>query len=255
MDRVKIIVADLDGTLLRSTGNVSEYTATVFEKCRNAGILTVIATARPVRGARAFYDVLHCNGAVFQNGAVILENGVLNHIYSIPNHTAVDILKRINKNLPDVLTVADMNDVLFANYDLSTIWDNIRFKITDYSDFPCAPVEKIMIGTHREQDMAEIIKLLPDNLFVNRLSGGFYTITNILATKFNAVKSIARSNQVDIKDIAAFGDGRDDIELLRKAGIGIAMFNADMAVRSAADDITGTNDEDGVARFIANRLL
>ena len=64
---------------------------------------------------------------------------------------------------------------------------------------------------------------------------------------------------VELSQVAALGDGLNDVEMLREAGLGIAMGNAPEAVKSAADWITGTNDEDGVAqavrRLVTNGLI
>ena len=55
--------------------------------------------------------------------------------------------------------------------------------------------------------------------------------------------------------MAGFGDGNNDIQLLKKAGIGVAMANATDQVKAVSDYITGTNDEDGVATFIEKYIL
>jgi Cof subfamily protein (haloacid dehalogenase superfamily) len=78
----------------------------------------------------------------------------------------------------------------------------------------------------------------------------YLEIVPIGVDKAKALVKLANSLGIELSQVAALGDGQNDIEMLREAGLGIAMGNASDAVKSAADWITGTNDEDGVAQAV-----
>ena len=75
------------------------------------------------------------------------------------------------------------------------------------------------------------------------------------ANKGEALRFLCRRLGIDIRDSMAFGDGSNDLSMIQAAGIGVAMGNADPAALAAADYITGTNDNDGVAEAIERFCL
>jgi hydroxymethylpyrimidine pyrophosphatase-like HAD family hydrolase len=75
------------------------------------------------------------------------------------------------------------------------------------------------------------------------------------ATKLNAIKTLTDHWGISLDDVAAFGDDRNDVEMLKECGVGVAVGNAIQEAVNAADAITDTNDNDGVARYIEANLL
>ena len=73
-------------------------------------------------------------------------------------------------------------------------------------------------------------------------------------SKAEAIKKLAQKLDIQVKDIIAFGDEVNDIEMLTLAGLGIAMENADDVVKEAADVIAGNNDQDGVGKELEKIL-
>ena len=94
---------------------------------------------------------------------------------------------------------------------------------------------------------------------VRSRASDYLEIVPIGVNKAKALAKLAITLGVELSQVAALGDGLNDVEMLREAGLGIAMGNAPEAVKSAADWITGTNDEDGVAqavrRLVTNGLI
>lgn len=74
------------------------------------------------------------------------------------------------------------------------------------------------------------------------------------AGKGPALRELAKMLRIDREEIAAFGNAENDIDMIRFAGTGIAVANAAEEVRAAADEVTESNDEDGVARWIMRYL-
>jgi 5-amino-6-(5-phospho-D-ribitylamino)uracil phosphatase len=97
------------------------------------------------------------------------------------------------------------------------------------------------------QTIARLIKPLCGATFSKP---NYLEIIPIGVNKANALAEVARELKIEPLQVAAIGDGLNDVEMLREAGIGIAMGNASAEVKSAADWVTGTNDEDGVAQAV-----
>ena len=82
----------------------------------------------------------------------------------------------------------------------------------------------------------------------------YYDIANIESDKGNAIKEFCKINKIDIKDTIAIGDGLNDIDMFKTAGYSVAMENAHPNLKKVANEITDTNDNDGVANFIEKIL-
>ncbi len=74
---IKMIVTDLDGTLLKDDKSISAHTETVIKQLRNSGIIFVLATARPIRAVKAFLPWISYDAAIFHNGAVVMDHEIL----------------------------------------------------------------------------------------------------------------------------------------------------------------------------------
>jgi hypothetical protein len=105
------------------------------------------------------------------------------------------------------------------------------------------------------EDAVFIEKHLPEELYMYVSVDKLVMVMQKEATKANAVAALANHWGIDKKDIAAFGDDTNDIDLLNYAGVGIAMDNALPEVKSAADMVCKSNDEDGLAEWVEEFIL
>ena len=262
---IKMIVLDLDETLLRTDKTISLYTLEVLKKACEAGIRIVFATARPYRAIKYLMEEVACSTAVYHNGAAALMDGENAESSSIPASDAAYILHTLQAEYPGKKLVAEINDMIYANFDVIAIWGkNQKEKEileassiwTDFSDLPEVNADKIIIEINSEQEYETVQSLLTPDLY-GQLSDGksLCLVMHRDATKLNAVKRIAVKLGIDRTEIAAFGDDYNDIELIKYCGIGVAMGNAVEEVRQAADAVTATNNDDGVARYIEEHIL
>ena len=133
---IKMIVTDLDGTLLRTDKTISEYTVSVFHRCRENGIIIVFATARPIRAVTMLNLYIENDAAIYHNGAVIaIADNTHYHIGIEPEVTKV-LLIQTAKRFSDMKLSAEINDTLYANFDVSTIWTNTTAILSDFADLP-----------------------------------------------------------------------------------------------------------------------
>lgn len=114
---------------------------------------------------------------------------------------------------------------------------------------------KICAEIFDEENAALLKKELPDCDMVRFSDGAWYKITKKGATKESAIKMICDKCGINLSNVIAFGDDHADIEMLKLAGLGVAMGNAIKEVKAAADIVIGSNDEDGIAVYLENEPL
>ena len=252
---IKLIVTDLDNTLLRRDKTISEYTASVFRRCRALGIKIVFATARPVRAVNKWLNIdIQNDACIYHNGAVIYIGSELFSETGIEHITANNLLRAAH-NLEHMRIAIEINDTLYANFDASTIWAGVEYTITDFSVLPESPADKIIFITSDRVEIENIEGLLDKTLYWEISENESLMVMNKDARKLNALKAVADSFGSTLGETVAFGDDYNDIEMLRDCGIGVAVENAIDEVKAVADYICGECDDDGVARWIEGNLL
>lgn len=243
----KMIVTDLDGTLLRSDGTLSDHTLSVLRSCHTSGIKILFATARAFRRVKPFLDFVPCDMSICHSGAAIYADNHRNSELSISTEAAIKILHSLHTTYPNMPLIADCSEKLYANFDVSRVWKNVFAENTDFTKSPNEAVEKIYAGIDSEKTLNELRTYLPENMNIRKLNDNFILITNRAATKENALKIAAKHFGIEMNEILAFGNDSGDIEMLRVSGSGAAVQNAIEDVKKIADLITESNDEDGVA--------
>ena len=134
---------------------------------------------------------------------------------------------------------------------------NVRLK--EYDEIPYLPIQvtlyKILASSANNTLYAEMEHILTEDVYYTAANNTLVQIMSKNATKWNGIKATLEALNVSQTEAVYFGDDNDDIEPIRMCGIGVAVSNAIEAVINAADYITGSNDEDGVAHFIEANLL
>lgn len=252
---IKMVVTDLDRTLLRTDKTISDYTSDVLRSCRKIGIKIVFATARPRRTVVQFLESNPVDALILHNGAAAYIDDNLIHCYGIDSVVKNDILLSIYRDYPETTLSVEIDDALYANFDVSSIWNRIDVIRTDFTDLPDKPADKIIIGVSSQADIERFAKYLPVNLYIEMNDNKLGLIMNKCATKQAAVKKVAWHFGINMSEIVAFGDDYNDIGMLRECGIGVAASNALDEVKAVADQVCGSNDNDGVARWLEENIL
>jgi Cof subfamily protein (haloacid dehalogenase superfamily) len=252
----KMIVFDLDNTLLKNDKTMSLYTVSVLHKCRVAGIYLCFATARPIRSVKEILRFYNPDIMVYHNGAVI---EYMNHsieTIGIPNAVVVDIINKVRAMYPNCEIGLEASDALYTNYDVQEEWkgfDYIKFDKQAIPSFPSA--DKVLVNLKDDID-TEVLRLcLPNEYYLEIANDQVGMIMNRDATKIKAIEKICEKELFDLGQVIAFGDDDNDLEMIRNCGIGIAVANANNKVRAVADEICGSNEDDGVAQWLQFNLL
>lgn len=254
MTQIRMIATDLDGTLLRRDKTISDYTASVLHRLREKGILFVAATARPVRTLREDLPFLKIDAGAFHNGAALWKNGERIGGFGIENADA--IARRILAGQPHSHISVECGEILYANFDAGTIWKDIAYVPTaDFAEISGKTADKIIVEADSIEKVRAIEHYLPEHAYAQLCEGRLALCMHRLATKPDALRAIAASFGVEMAQVAAFGDDHNDIAMLNACGRGIAVANAIDEVKAAADELTFSNEEDGVARWIEQNIL
>lgn len=277
MNAVKLIALDLDGTLFNSQSQISAHNIDTIKKANEAGATVVISTGRPYSGLP--FEQLKGSGirfAITTNGSAIyeIESGKCLFEEAMDEEIILPILDFLltkdihmdafigGKGYTPVQCVAAgqklANPPALKHYILNTRVrvDNLPLFIHENH----LKVQKMTLNFYPEggifKDREEVRKYLESNPAVTTVSGGY---NNLEFTRADVNKGVGLQKMAQLLDIPvaqtmAVGDTENDLAIIRAAGVGVAMGNATAAVKSAADYITTSNDEDGVATAIAHFL-
>jgi hypothetical protein len=251
---IRMIAMDLDRTLLRPDKTVSAYTAGVLRECRARGVKVVFATARPERAVVPYLDDVAVDALILHCGAVVYAEGKKIAYHGIPSALKDTILQAMQRDNPAGRLSVEINERIYTNFDLSPIWAGIEYTLSDFHDLPDLPAEKI-IFTVREYETERINRYLTDELYIEVSEGELGLIMDRNATKWAAVLKLAAYFNISTEQIAAFGDDLNDIGIIKNCGIGIAVKDALEDVLAAADELCDTCENDGVAKWLNERVL
>jgi Cof subfamily protein (haloacid dehalogenase superfamily) len=250
---IKMIVCDLDGTLFCDDKTVSQRTKDVVRKCRELGIKIVYATGR---GSGSVNEVPFelFDGYVINNGASAYagEEKIFSRLMS-PEQVRPLLLACDARGLK---TAAQFDGMHYSNFDISKEWSEfkINFEIIEFYLYELDS-EKVYAVTSENEDVAAIRESLHVDSYLTMTRDGFVMIMHKEATKSNAAKALAEHWGIDRSEVVAFGDDLNDLDLLSYAGIGVAMENALPEAKSAADQVCGSNNDDGIARWLEENVL
>lgn len=255
MRQIKLIASDLDGTLLRNDKTLSLRTRAVLARCRERGILFFAATARPPRVLESRIDGLFYDGALCHNGGIVTWGGEIIWEQGIPPETAGTLARRILGEFPGIRFSAEIGGELYANFDCGVLWPGAPFILTDFSSFPDKPAEKLIAELAFPGITDQITALLPEELSAQVSENSIVMVQPKGVEKGKALRAVCERLGISLSETVAFGDDWNDISLLQAAGTGVAVENALPEVKNAADEICGSNEEDGPAKWMESHIL
>lgn len=261
---IRAIAFDLDDTLLRSDATVSDYTADVLRRASEKGICILPASGRTrdsmwptVRRIGCASAFISCNGAeVWDPQRQLLMQELLP--VSLAHEVARFAADRgvyCQTYAVDRFFYTEENDWA-ANYAKASSLEGEC--VGDLTAFITKPVSKLLMMDEPDR-VARLLKEA-QGLFAGRAtltcSKPYFLECNPLkATKGNALRWCGQHFGFSADELLAFGDSLNDVSMLEAAGTGVAMQNAREDVKAMGFSLCGTNDEDGVARYIETHIL
>lgn len=243
----RAIIVDFDRTLLHTDKTISAETVSILTARQAAGVRLFAATARPERAITSYCEMIAFDAVTTLNGArTIARHSVFESPISRDSAESVlDQLLRVEGMVVSVETESG----IYANTDIPvwmpTVAEDLR---------PLPGKKKIykILASHPDIDAGRIALDLPGNTYSTVADRKLLQVMNIGATKWNGVLKMLEAYDILPEQAVYFGDDNDDIEPIRRCGCGVAVSNALDCVREAADFVTGSNDEDGVAVWLTS---
>lgn len=272
--KVKLIGVDLDGTLLTTQKELTAYTQEVLERAVRQGIIVLPATGRPLSGIpRELLEFPGFGYAVTANGGRVVDIRTGETLFEelVPVEAARKVLEIFGHY--DSLREIYYDGTGYAQID-------VLEKISRYMEEPPmaeyikrtrVPVPDIWAKFEQENRCADkvqglFVSLEDRNSAIEELravsgieiTGALKMNIEVNAAGVNKGKALVRLGEtlgIRREEIMAFGDGSNDLQMMREVGIGVAMANAKEEIKEAADYIAASNDEDGVAGFLEEFVL
>lgn len=261
----KIIAMDLDGTLTNSDKIITPKTKAALMHLQKEGVKVVLASGRPTRGIQHLEEELELQkygGYILPyNGGQIIEcaSGNVLHSRTIPPHVCQRIVALAKIFYANLLTYHNEELLCLEKYDM---YAEIESKINGMTIVQPDDYEKAIAGF----DVPKFI-MLEDEHHLVRIQNAIHPALSKYCECFTSApyfleitpKGIDKGSSLDVllnhigmdrSDLVTVGDGMNDVSMLRIAGLGVAMGNARQEVKNAADFVTLSNDEDGIAYMI-----
>jgi len=258
MGSPKILFFDLDGTLLRNDKTLSEYTLEILSKCKGRGYFIGISTSRGEQNCLSFLREIKPNILISSGGALVRVNGKIICSSSFSVTETKDFIESARKICGmDCEITVDTLDAHYWNYKTNPkeqykSWGDSIY--TDFTDFKHEALKICVEIPHPSlaQKLCEHFQELDSQRFSD---GDWYKFTKSGITKEKAILTVCEACSADPSEIIAFGDDYADMGMLKMCGIGVAMGNAICEVKDIADDITLSNEEDGVAAYLEKWII
>jgi len=266
-ERIKIIMSDIDGTLLTSQGKISPRTYQAIKKVRENGILFGIATGRALEGVLentkdwGINDI--CDIYLGYNGAHVLDYSL-----HVDEHTHLldgKYMREIIEHFSDL----DVTFMIYIGRTLhSSRQDEISSRIAKGNKFIEKPFDmdvllneprnKLVIGCHEsvmDLVMERSKTFSSPHYRCFRSGANLFEYVHPDLSKSYGIEKIAKLHGYSIDNVLAFGDADNDTDMLRDCGVGVCMENGSENSKKVSDYITKSNDQDGIAIFIEEHLL
>ena len=254
----KLLLFDLDGTLLQSDKTISKRTLSVLKQCREKGILIGVSTSRSEQNSLVYLNELMPDILISSGGALVKYGTeyIYKAEFSVTETNAMIDMARIVCGNDCEITI-DTTDAHYWNYKvdpkiLDQSWGDSIY--TDFSDFTECSL-KMCVEIFEQDKADELADRLSDCDCIRFSDGYWYKFTKKNVTKENAIMKITEVCGFATDSIIAFGDDYADIGMLELCGTGVAMGNAIDEVKNKADIVIGSNDEDGIADFIESECI
>lgn len=265
----KLLVLDLDGTLTNSKKEISQNTKKAIRQAQKRGVTVVLASGRPTYGiiplaeeiSLAAYNgyILSFNGGTIidgKTGEVIAEQKLklerVPALYEIACAHGVEILSYVGQDIVSE-NIVDQ----YVQYEAALNRMPLR-QVTSFTETVDHAVPKCLIVGDAER-LIPLEKMMQERfgheMSIYRSEPFFLELMPLHIDKAQSLAKLLAHLGMDKEDMIACGDGFNDLSMIKYAGLGVAMANAQQAVKEAADFITYSNEEDGVAHVIEQFLL
>lgn len=270
MKDIKLILCDLDGTLLNNESMVTNYTKQAIQKAREQGILFGVATGRSLYAVNQLIDkwqIRHlCDVLLgFNGGQIIDESMNVNQLsHPLNGEYCLEIIEHF-KDLPCNFVIYDKTNLYCYQKDQ---WSERLSKSNHFTECLMGNLNEFFLNkSYPKLQIACDATVMP--MIIERAesfksehyhcmqTGAFlFEYMDPHVSKSNGIKTVCDLHGYTMEQVCVFGDAANDRDMLQKAGLGVCMINGDDVTKSLSNDITKySNNEDGVAKYIEEFIL
>ncbi|MBL1230575.1 sugar-phosphatase [Enterococcus sp. BWB1-3] len=266
---IKLVAIDIDGTLLDSNRNITARVKEAVQKANKQGVFIVLCTGRPLPGVKSLLEELNLYR---DNDYVITYNGSL-----VQATKSKEVISKYTLSYTDFLEIelearkvgshlhmSDEQNIYTFNRDIGkyTVHEAylvdmpLKYRSVEEITPDINVIKMMMIDEPKilDHSISQLPSSLKEKYTTVKSTEFYYEILNKEASKGNALEKLAAHLNIPIEETMAIGDNENDLSMIEKAGIGVAMGNATENVKNAADVHTSSNDEDGVAEVLFKYL-
>ena len=258
----QLVAFDMDGTLLNSAKDLQPGTRRAFEAMRAAGTRIMLASGRPIPGLKKLARELTLGQDLVlagMNGSIVVDQATDREIarHPMPLGLARELIAVAKKHgvmvmIPhdDQLLVEDPSDN-HAQHEAAGNDLTIR-DVADLANLDVEPTKVLFVGEREMTDplLEELNRTHGEQVELAYSSSLYLEATAAGIDKGSAITDYCQAEGIPLSRVMAFGDNGNDIGMLRTAGMGVAMGNGIPEAKAAADLVTTSHDEEGIARVL-----
>ncbi|GAA3739290.1 MULTISPECIES: Cof-type HAD-IIB family hydrolase [Flavobacterium] len=266
LKNIKVVVSDLDGTLLNPQHRISDYTKSIFQELHNQGYLIIVATGRHHLDAMAIIDTLEVPVYLVSSNGGRIHSPNREELFAF--NLDSDVVKAaLNIEIdPDVTVVLFKENVWQTNKwneRLNSFQAELKYRpeLVDYKTIEDFKAIKIFFSCDNHEKLVKVRDAVLANSS-EHLHHAFSLPTCLefmdkSVDKAVAIEKVLEKEGFTLDEAISFGDGFNDLQMLSATGKGLIMGNAPSILKDALPDleVIKTNAEDGVAKYIASKIL
>jgi Cof subfamily protein (haloacid dehalogenase superfamily) len=249
----RVVASDLDGTLVRTDGTISARSRAALRRADAHDALVVFVTGRPPRWMAPVVEQTGASGlAVCANGALVydLGSGRLVRQHPLLPDAAARLVTALREALPGVQFAVE-NGLTFGHEPAYVpAWPAPDRVIAEVEQLIAEPVAKLLVkspGRHPAEIHERVVTIAGNDAVVTYSGDTLLEVSGAGVSKASALAALCAESRVSAGDVLAFGDMPNDVPMLEWAGRAVAVANAHPDVLGIADEVTASNDDDGVA--------
>lgn len=279
---IRVILLDIDGTLTNSEKKITPKTKAALLQAQQSGVVLALSSGRPERGLYKWaeeLDMFRHNGLFicFNGGKVInCQTGAVLYNQPMPIEDAQAVLEHMKNfravpiiNRDEYMYVSDVfdHDIQRGTADKPDIFNVLQYEtrgngyllcekrdLAAFADFPLNKILTYGDPAYLQEHHAEMAAPFAGRLNAMFTAPFYFEFTAKGVDKAKAIESALLPLGYRREEMIAFGDAQNDSTMLQYAGIGVAMGNAVPEVKAIADEVTASNDEDGIALSLYKHL-
>lgn len=263
--RIRLLVSDVDGTLVRPDKTIGSRTFAAVRALRDAGVAFTLVSSRPPRGMAPLVRQLEIDAptAAFNGGAIVDPSGRTMESHPLTPANARTALTLFESRPVETWVFADdrwlLRDPAGPYVPLERHTLGFDATVVDSFEPYSDRIGKIVAASADAQELmrleSEINPLIAPDAYAVRSQAYYLDVTHARANKGDAVAALARHLGVPLAETAVIGDGENDVPMFERAGFSIAMGQASAQVRARATVTAASNADDGLADAIYRYVL